>query len=98
MKILIIGANGYLGSAITTALARAGHEVVRAGRARGDEEGDADFRAADLTVPASLVSAVTPDIEPWCMPAHPSATGPPTGMRSPLCCLSCVDASDGSST
>ena len=63
MKILVIGANGYLGSAITTALARAGHEVVRTGRTGNGEEGDAMFRVLDLTDPASLISATTTDID-----------------------------------
>ena len=63
MKILIIGANGYLGSATTSALARAGHEVVRAGRRRSGEKNDAVFRVVDLADPASLVSATTPDID-----------------------------------
>lgn len=63
MKIVIIGANGYLGSAITAALARGGHQVVRAGRARDGEDRASDFRVADLTNPATLVAAITPDID-----------------------------------
>ncbi len=62
MKVLIIGANGYLGSAITATLAPAGHDVVRAGRAR-EEAHAADFRVADLTDLTSLASAITPDID-----------------------------------
>ena len=63
MKILVIGANGYLGSAVTTALAFAGHEVVRAGRARAGEDGDPNYRILDLSDPASIVSATTPDLD-----------------------------------
>lgn len=63
MKIVVIGANGYLGSAITTALAAAGHQVVRAGRDGGEGHGAGEFRVADLTDPATLISAITPDVD-----------------------------------
>ena len=36
MRILVVGASGTIGSAVTTALAAHGHEVVRAGATRGD--------------------------------------------------------------
>jgi len=32
MKVLVVGATGAIGSAVTQALAGRGHEVVRAGR------------------------------------------------------------------
>jgi nucleoside-diphosphate-sugar epimerase len=63
MKIVIIGANGYLGSAITSALARAGHEVVPAGRARNGATRGESFRVVDLTDTSTLVDAITPDID-----------------------------------
>jgi len=63
MNIVVIGANGYLGSAITAALARGGHQIVRAGRARDGQDRASDFRVADLTNPATLVAAITPDID-----------------------------------
>ena len=40
MKVLVVGATGAVGSAVAQALADRGHEVVRAGRTRGDLQVD----------------------------------------------------------
>jgi NAD(P)-dependent dehydrogenase (short-subunit alcohol dehydrogenase family) len=40
MKVLVVGATGAVGSAVAQALAERGHEVVRAGRTRGDLQVD----------------------------------------------------------
>jgi NAD(P)-dependent dehydrogenase (short-subunit alcohol dehydrogenase family) len=47
MKVLVVGATGAVGSAVAQALAERGHEVVRAGRTRGD-------RQVDITSDASV--------------------------------------------
>jgi NAD(P)-dependent dehydrogenase (short-subunit alcohol dehydrogenase family) len=47
MKVLVVGATGAVGSAVAQALAARGHEVVRAGRTRGD-------RQVDITSDASV--------------------------------------------
>ena len=47
MKVLVVGATGTVGSAVAQALAERGHEVVRAGRTRGD-------RQVDITSDASV--------------------------------------------
>ncbi|MGW4470963.1 NAD-dependent epimerase/dehydratase family protein [Nonomuraea sp. NPDC004354] len=64
MRVLIIGASGYLGTAISERLAERGHEIVEltrptsVGSGRGNER-----RVGDMTDPASLTAAVTPDID-----------------------------------
>jgi len=40
MKVLVVGATGAIGSAVAQALAGRGHEVIRAGRTRGDLQVD----------------------------------------------------------
>ena len=40
MKVVVVGATGAVGSAVAQALAERGHEVVRAGRTRGDLQVD----------------------------------------------------------
>jgi len=47
MKVLVVGATGAVGSAVAQVLAERGHEVVRAGRTRGD-------RQVDITSDASV--------------------------------------------
>lgn len=64
MKILLIGATGYIGSAIAENLTRTGHEVVALVRdAAGKGELPYEKRVADLTDPAALGAAVTADID-----------------------------------
>lgn len=47
MKVLVVGATGVVGGAVALALAERGHQVVRAGRTRGD-------RQVDITSDASV--------------------------------------------
>ena len=64
MKLLHIGSTGYIGSAVSQALAHAGHEVV--GLLRPSEGGslsDHRIRIGDLTDLPSLRDALTDDID-----------------------------------
>jgi nucleoside-diphosphate-sugar epimerase len=61
MRILIIGATGYLGSAVAEALAARGHEIVAL--TRPGKQTQYENRTGDMTDPASLTAAVTPDID-----------------------------------
>lgn len=64
MRILIVGARGYLGSAVAERLSAAGHQVVELARPGGDRPDDRyERRIGDLTDPDSLTAAVTPDID-----------------------------------
>ena len=63
MKILVLGATGYLGSAITEHLLALGHQVVAVQRASDPVDTRTEVRAGDLAVPATLSAAVTPDID-----------------------------------
>jgi NAD(P)-dependent dehydrogenase (short-subunit alcohol dehydrogenase family) len=44
MKIVLIGANGKIGELVQTAMAGAGHEIVKAGRKSGDFQVDIESR------------------------------------------------------
>ena len=44
MKIILIGANGTIGEPVQTALAGAGHEIVKVGRKSGDFQVDIESR------------------------------------------------------
>ncbi|MGP4110560.1 SgcJ/EcaC family oxidoreductase [Streptomyces sp. 4N509B] len=64
MKVLLLGATGYVGSAVADHLTRFGHEVVELGRGAADRPGRGrERRVGDLTDPGSLTRAVTPDID-----------------------------------
>nr|BFE86273.1 NAD-dependent epimerase/dehydratase family protein [Planobispora longispora] len=58
MKVLVLGATGYIGSAVAGRLAERGHEVVALVRPKAGESrtvpGAAEVRYGDLTDPASL--------------------------------------------
>ncbi|PWN01624.1 hypothetical protein DJ010_16365 [Nocardioides silvaticus] len=62
MKILVIGGTGYIGSAVVRRLSEAGHEPLVLVR-DPDERPAAPSRTGDLTDPASLRRAVTPEID-----------------------------------
>lgn len=73
MRVLVIGAGGYLGSVLTERLAEAGHEVVALVRPGADPApGAAEARVGDLADPASLTAAVTSDIDAVVNIATPS--------------------------
>ncbi|WP_309111527.1 NAD-dependent epimerase/dehydratase family protein [Saccharothrix sp.] len=56
MKTLVIGATGYIGSAVAEALVERGHEVVALSRS-GVEGGQYEVRVGDLTDPTSPAGA-----------------------------------------
>ena len=59
MKILVIGATGYIGSAAATALVRAGHDVATLRRHHGRTPEGLQAVEGDLADPASLGPAAT---------------------------------------
>jgi uncharacterized protein (TIGR02246 family) len=63
MKILLLGATGYVGSAIAEGLVQHGHTVVELGRATDRPARGHERRTGDLLDPGSLARAVTPDID-----------------------------------
>ncbi|MTE15183.1 NAD-dependent epimerase/dehydratase family protein [Nocardia aurantiaca] len=73
MRILIVGATGYLGSAVAERLSNLGHEVVALVRPGETKSLDGyERRIGDLTDPGSLLPAVTPDIDAVIDVATPS--------------------------
>jgi len=77
MKILVVGATGAIGSAVAVVLAERGHEVVRAGRTRGD-------RQVDITSDASVQAlyAAVGRVDAIVSAAGGLFFGPLAGMRS----------------
>ncbi|MEU1674929.1 SgcJ/EcaC family oxidoreductase [Streptomyces roseifaciens] len=74
MKVLLTGATGYIGSAVTDHLTAAGHQVVALTRSAEPQPGRAWHAqvVGDTADPASLAGAVTPDIETVIHLAPPS--------------------------
>ncbi|MFF5969995.1 SgcJ/EcaC family oxidoreductase [Streptomyces sp. NPDC012769] len=74
MKVLLTGATGYIGSAVTDHLAAAGHQVVALTRGAEQQSRRAwhGRLVGDTADPASLAGAVTPDIEAVVHLAPPS--------------------------
>ncbi|MCI3934969.1 SgcJ/EcaC family oxidoreductase [Streptomyces sp. AN091965] len=74
MKVLLTGATGYIGSAVTEHLAAAGHQVVALTRSAEPQSGRPWHAQliGDTADPASLAGAVTPDIEAVIHLAPPS--------------------------
>ncbi|MFI7440700.1 NAD-dependent epimerase/dehydratase family protein [Nonomuraea indica] len=85
MKVLVIGATGYIGSAVAAAFTRAGHEVAALSRRTGEEHGRWVVEG-DLEDPASLVAAA----RGFDRVVH---AGPPLGERADLAAVDAlVDA------
>ncbi|MFC8510009.1 NAD-dependent epimerase/dehydratase family protein [Streptomyces sp. NPDC057411] len=63
VRVLVLGATGYIGSAVVEGLALAGHDVVRLVKDAARFAPDVPARVGDLTDPASLRAAVTDDID-----------------------------------
>ncbi|BFV61142.1 hypothetical protein KCMC57_up62460 [Kitasatospora sp. CMC57] len=74
MKVLLTGATGYIGSAVTDHLTAAGHQVVALTRGAEPQPGRGWHAqvVGDTADPASLAGAVTPDIEAVVHLAPPS--------------------------
>ncbi|QDQ15454.1 SgcJ/EcaC family oxidoreductase [Streptomyces spectabilis] len=74
MKVLLTGATGYIGSAVTEHLAAAGHQVVALTRGAEPQPGRGWHGqvVGDTADPASLAGAVTPEIEAVIHLAPPS--------------------------
>ncbi|MEW2529530.1 NAD-dependent epimerase/dehydratase family protein [Streptomyces sp. NPDC047071] len=74
MKVLLTGATGYIGSAVTEHLVAAGHQVVAVTRSAEPQPPRAWHAqlVGDTADPASLAGAVTPDIEAVIHLAPPS--------------------------
>ncbi|MVU81674.1 sugar nucleotide-binding protein [Nocardia sp. ET3-3] len=64
MRVLVLGAAGYVGSVVAERLSDRGHQVVALVRpGREATAGEYESRTGDLTDPASLTAAVTADID-----------------------------------
>lgn len=73
MKILLLGATGYIGSVLAERLAGGGHEVVALVRPKARETAvTGEVRHGDLYEPETLKSAVTPDIDVVVHAANPT--------------------------
>ncbi|MDH6139978.1 nucleoside-diphosphate-sugar epimerase [Kitasatospora sp. GP30] len=63
MKILVLGATGYIGAATVARLTQDGHEIVRLVRDASRVAPELPHRVGDLSDPESLSAAVTDDID-----------------------------------
>ncbi|MFE3447661.1 NAD-dependent epimerase/dehydratase family protein [Nonomuraea sp. NPDC059194] len=63
MKVLVLGATGYIGGAVVERLVERGHEVAALVRQQREIEGVKDVRTGDLADLGSLKAAVTDDID-----------------------------------
>ncbi|MFI0925064.1 SgcJ/EcaC family oxidoreductase [Streptomyces sp. NPDC021012] len=72
MKVLLTGATGYIGSAVSEHLAAAGHQVVGVTRGAASHPAWHARLVGDTAEPASLAGLVTPDIEAVIHLAPPS--------------------------
>lgn len=63
MRVLVLGATGYIGSAVVDRLAHTGHDVIRLAKDAGRFGPGVPVRVGDLTDPASLRAAVTDEID-----------------------------------
>src|SRR2546422_3193142 len=57
-QVLVLGANGYLGSHVARRLDEQGYSCVRAGTRERSEHGAGDYVRLDVREPASLEAAV----------------------------------------
>ncbi|MFI8961088.1 NAD-dependent epimerase/dehydratase family protein [Streptomyces sp. NPDC053493] len=63
MKVLVLGATGYIGSAVVSRLTLEGHDVVPLVKDASALGADVPVRVGDLTDPDSLRAAVTQDVD-----------------------------------
>ncbi|MGW5261387.1 NAD-dependent epimerase/dehydratase family protein [Microbispora sp. NPDC004025] len=72
MKVLLLGATGYIGSVLAERLAEHGHEVVALVRPKArDTAVPGEVRHGDIHEPETLRAAVTPDIDVVVHAANP---------------------------
>ncbi|MCW2867740.1 MAG: hypothetical protein JWR20_1928 [Marmoricola sp.] len=74
MRILVLGATGYVGSRVVPALVEAGHQVVAASSSEPDPDRfswgqDVEWRRCDVTDPDAVASAIA-DVEGICYLVH----------------------------
>lgn len=74
MKVLVIGGTGYIGAAVVRRLAAAGHTPVVLVRDPNRAPETVESRVGDLTDPAALRAAITPDIDVVVNAATPSGS------------------------
>ncbi|MFD0370315.1 NAD-dependent epimerase/dehydratase family protein [Streptomyces sp. NPDC127114] len=63
MRVLVLGATGYIGSAVVARLTLEGHDVVPLVKDATAWDPDVPVRVGDLADPASLRAAVTADVD-----------------------------------
>ena len=66
MRVLLLGATGYIGAVLAEHLSRGGHRVIalrRDGSRSPAPAHAAEVRTGDLTAPATLTAAVTADVD-----------------------------------
>ena len=90
MRVLLIGAGGYLGTAAAERLTAAGHQVVALVRDGAASASPYERRVGDLTDPASLTAAVTDDIDAVIHAATPTGdaavdAAAVDALTAPLC-------------
>ena len=72
MKVLLLGATGYIGSVLAERLAEHGHEVVSLVRPKArDTAVPGEVRHGDIHEPGTLRAAVTPDVDVVVHAANP---------------------------
>ncbi|WP_432929776.1 NAD-dependent epimerase/dehydratase family protein [Microbispora sp. CA-135349] len=72
MKVLVLGATGYIGSVLAERLTERGHEVVALVRPKARETAvPGEVRHGDIHEPGTLRAAVTPDIDVVVHAANP---------------------------
>ena len=85
MKVLVIGATGYIGSVVAGQLRREGHQVVALLRTPRSLPAGVALRVADLVTLSQFGRTRRPTWMRWCMPVLRSATGTWKPHRSARC-------------
>lgn len=73
MRVLLLGATGYIGTVLAERLAERGHDVVALVRPKArDKAVPGEVRHGDIAEPETLAKAVTPDIDVVVHAANPT--------------------------